>query len=46
LYAERVSARAAKDWVSADRIRAELTALNVEVMDSEDGAAWKLKERV
>jgi len=46
LIARRVSARAAKDWASADRIRAELTALNVEVMDSEDGATWKLKERV
>jgi cysteinyl-tRNA synthetase len=46
LILERVSARAAKDWVSADRIRAELTALNVEVMDSEGGATWKLKERV
>ena len=46
LILERVTARAAKDWVSADRIRAELTALNVEVMDSEGGATWKLKERV
>jgi cysteinyl-tRNA synthetase len=45
LIAQRVNARAAKDWVSADRIRGELTALNVEVMDSEGGATWKLKER-
>jgi cysteinyl-tRNA synthetase len=44
LIARRIAARAAKDWASADRIRAELTALNVEVMDSEGGATWKLKE--
>jgi cysteinyl-tRNA synthetase len=46
LIAERVTARAAKDWASADRIRAELTALNVEVMDNATGATWRLKEKV
>ena len=45
LIAERADARAAKDWARADRIRAELTALNVEVMDGAAGATWKLKER-
>jgi cysteinyl-tRNA synthetase len=45
LIAERIAARTAKDWVRADAIRAELTALNVEVMDSAAGASWKLKER-
>jgi len=45
LIAERVAARAAKDWATADRIRAELTAMNVEVMDNATGATWKLKER-
>ena len=45
LIAERVTARAAKDWASADRIRAELTALNVEVMDNATGATWRIKER-
>jgi cysteinyl-tRNA synthetase len=44
LIAERIAARTAKDWPRADAIRAELTALNVEVMDSADGASWKLKE--
>jgi cysteinyl-tRNA synthetase len=44
LLAERASARAAKDWTTADRIRAELAALNVEVMDGPAGATWKLKE--
>ncbi|MBS0408757.1 MAG: cysteine--tRNA ligase [Proteobacteria bacterium] len=46
LIAQRVAARAAKDWATADRIRAELTALNVEVMDNPTGATWKLKGTV
>jgi cysteinyl-tRNA synthetase len=45
LITERVAARNAKDWVSADRIRAELTALNVEVMDNAAGATWRIRER-
>ena len=45
LIAQRVAARAAKDWTLADQIRAELTALDVEVMDGPNGATWKLKER-
>ena len=44
LVQARVAARAAKDWAAADRIRDELTVLNVEVMDSAGGAAWRLKE--
>ena len=44
LIAERVTARAEKNFVRADAIRAELTGLGVEVMDSADGATWKLKE--
>jgi cysteinyl-tRNA synthetase len=44
LIAERVAARTAKDWAAADRIRAELTALNVEVMDNPTGATWRIKE--
>jgi cysteinyl-tRNA synthetase len=44
LVAERDAARADKDWPTADRIRAELTALGVEVMDGADGATWRLKE--
>jgi cysteinyl-tRNA synthetase len=43
LIAARIEARAAKNWPEADRIRAELTALNVEVMDSATGATWRLK---
>jgi cysteinyl-tRNA synthetase len=45
LIAERIGARTARDFARADAIRAELTALNVEVMDSANGATWKLKER-
>jgi cysteinyl-tRNA synthetase len=44
LIADRVTARTAKDWAAADRIRAELTALNVEVMDNPTGATWRIKE--
>ncbi|HEY5106312.1 MAG TPA: cysteine--tRNA ligase [Caulobacteraceae bacterium] len=39
----RIAARAVKDYAAADRIRAELTALNIEVMDTPNGATWKLK---
>ena len=46
LIAERVAARNAKDWANADRIRAELTALNVEVMDNATGATWRVREKV
>jgi cysteinyl-tRNA synthetase len=45
LIAARDAARAAKDWGEADRIRAELTALNVEVMDGPAGATWRIKEQ-
>ena len=44
LIAARASARAAKDWPAADRLRAELAAKNVEVLDGAGGAAsWRLK---
>jgi cysteinyl-tRNA synthetase len=45
LIAERVAARTAKDWARADEIRAELTALSVEVMDNPTGATWRLREK-
>ena len=45
LIAARVTARANKDWVAADQIRAELTALNVEVMDNPTGATWRIREQ-
>ncbi|BBF79700.1 cysteine--tRNA ligase [Asticcacaulis excentricus] len=43
LLEARKTARAEKNWAEADRIRNELTALNVEVMDGPAGATWKLK---
>jgi cysteinyl-tRNA synthetase len=45
LIAERQAARTAKNWPEADRIRAELAALNVEVMDGPTGATWRIKEQ-
>ncbi len=44
LIAARVDARKTKDWTAADRIRDELTALNVEVMDGPQGATWRFRE--
>ena len=44
LIAARIDARNNKDWATADRIRAELTAMKVEVMDSADGATWRFKD--
>jgi cysteinyl-tRNA synthetase len=46
LIAERVTARAAKDWARADEIRNTLTDLKVEVLDGPTGATWRIKERV
>lgn len=43
LLRERAEARGAKDWPRADRIRDELTALNVEVLDSRDGVTWRVR---
>jgi cysteinyl-tRNA synthetase len=45
LLADRASARAAKDWPRADRIRDELAALNVEVMDGPSSVSWRIREK-
>ena len=45
LLALRASARAAKDWPEADRIRDRLNALNVEVMDGPAGPTWRATTR-
>jgi cysteinyl-tRNA synthetase len=45
LIADRDTARRDKNWPEADRIRAELTALNVDVMDGPAGATWRIKEQ-
>jgi cysteinyl-tRNA synthetase len=44
LLEARKEARAGKNWPEADRIRAELTALGVEVMDGPQGATWRMRE--
>jgi cysteinyl-tRNA synthetase len=44
LIADRDKARRNKDWPEADRIRAELTRLNVVVMDGPQGATWRFQE--
>ena len=41
LVAARVQARADKDWAEADRIRDELSAEGIEIMDSAGGATWR-----
>lgn len=41
LIAEREKARAAKNWVRADEIRAELLALHIELLDSKEGVTWR-----
>jgi cysteinyl-tRNA synthetase len=44
LLVQRTEARTAKDWPTADRIRGELDALGVVVMDGPQGATWRLKD--
>ena len=41
LIAARNRARADKNWQEADRLRDELAAEGIEVMDSADGASWR-----
>ncbi len=41
--AERNAARANKDWALADKIRDELDAMGVELLDRKDGTGYKIK---
>jgi cysteinyl-tRNA synthetase len=41
LVAEREAARAAKDWATADRVRDELAAEGVELVDTPTGPTWR-----
>jgi cysteinyl-tRNA synthetase len=41
LVEARVAARAAKEWSEADRIRDELAAEGIEVMDGAGGSTWR-----
>ncbi|MBI5546674.1 MAG: cysteine--tRNA ligase [Deltaproteobacteria bacterium] len=40
--ADRAAARKAKDFAAADRVRDELKALGVEIMDTASGTTWKV----
>ncbi len=42
LLAERTKARAAKDFAASDRIRDELKAMGVEIMDGAEGTTWTI----
>lgn len=41
LVQARIDARAAKDWAEADRIRDELAAEGIEIMDGPNGSTWR-----
>ena len=41
LVQARIDARAAKDWAEADRIRDELAAEGIEIMDGAGGSTWR-----
>jgi cysteinyl-tRNA synthetase len=41
LLAERQDAREVKDWGTADRIRDELAAEGIEIVDTPEGARWR-----
>ena len=43
LVAERVAARVAKDYALSDKLRDDLAARGVEVMDSASGSTWRRK---
>ncbi len=43
LVADRVAARAAKNYAESDRLRDELAARGVEIMDSANGSTWRRK---
>ncbi len=42
LIAARIEARASKDFAEADRIRDEIVAMGVEIMDSPECTTWKV----
>ena len=43
LVAERVAARASRDWQRADEIRDQLSELNVVIEDSVGGSTWRIE---
>ncbi len=44
LIAQRQEARAAKDWATADKIRDELLARKIKLIDTPDGVKWEYTE--
>ena len=43
LVGEREEHRAAKAWSEADRVRDELLARNIVIMDGAEGSRWKVR---
>jgi cysteinyl-tRNA synthetase len=43
MLAARTAARTRKDWAEADRLRAELDAAGIVVMDRADGSEWRVR---
>ena len=43
LIAKRAEAKKNKDWATADAIRDELKAMNITIIDTPQGAEWKLE---
>jgi cysteinyl-tRNA synthetase len=43
LLAERLRARAARDWAAADAIRDRLLAAGIELHDTPDGTTWEFR---
>lgn len=41
LVAERIQARAQKDWAKADMIRKQLTEMGIAIEDSDKGSTWR-----
>ncbi|MFN4288802.1 MAG: cysteine--tRNA ligase [Brevundimonas sp.] len=44
LIAARKQAKLARDFAEADRIRDELTSMNIEVMDGPQGTTWRIRD--
>jgi cysteinyl-tRNA synthetase len=44
LLADRQAAREARDWATADRIRDELVAEGIEIVDTPEGSRWRKAE--
>jgi len=42
VIAERLAARAEKDWARSDRLRDALLRCGIEVKDGKEGSAWSV----